>query len=192
MRQLESFADAGEEHEREREADCGGAAIDGALEQSEVVLGADQGGSEDRAVGGDQRQIDAQRVVERLGEDLQEDLQDLHQPRDDQDEHDGAQIGYAVGDQQEVVDARGHEARDGHHEDDRAAHAQGGLGGFGDAQEGADAENLGQHEVVDQNATDNQADVGTHSSFPGKIRGMHQAMHSVRSQGCAGTVKRII
>ena len=56
------------------------------------------------AVGGDQGQIDAQRVVQRNDILLQEDLDELHQHCNDQDEHDGLQVAQVSRVQNEDLD----------------------------------------------------------------------------------------
>ena len=100
-----------------------------------------------------------------------DDLDDLHQCGDDQNEDQHLQEGQvddlaAAGEfQQAVVDQRRTGRGDGHDEDHRAGHAHGRAQPFGNAQKGADPEEAGQHEVVDQRRSDGQFEV-FHISSP--------------------------
>ena len=70
-----------------------------------------------------------------------------------------------------MVDAGGEKARDGHHENHRTPHAQGSLGGLGHAQKGANAQNLGEDKVVDQDATNDEAEVTRHGGIKESEKG---------------------
>ena len=80
------------------------------------------------------------------------DLHDLNQHGNDQNEGDGLHELQMERNQQQRFDHVGEERGDGHNEGDGHAHSQRRLRFFGDAQERADAKELGHHEVVDQNA----------------------------------------
>ena len=60
---LHALADAGEEQEGQGEAHGGGGAEDRAFHQTKVLLLAEDGRAQHGAVGGDQRQENAQRLV---------------------------------------------------------------------------------------------------------------------------------
>jgi hypothetical protein len=86
----------------------------------------------------------------------------LHDGGDGDDEGQGAQVLQPEGNEQGVVDdvagPRGH----GEHEGGRGPHAVGGFQLFGNAHEGAQAENLHQHDVVDQHRADEDEKVMAH------------------------------
>src|SRR5699024_4473585 len=79
-----------------------------------------------------------------------EDLDELDQHGDDQDKDDGLQVAQARRAKDEDLDGEGDGRRHEHDKDDRARHTQRGVQFFGDAQERADAKELHQHVVVDQ------------------------------------------
>ena len=93
------LAHAGEEDHRQAIAERSGQRVHRSLAEAHHVRSAPAerellGHDVDRnaqhgAVGGDQRQEDAQRLVQGRGNLLQHDLDRLHEGRDDQDEHDG-------------------------------------------------------------------------------------------------------
>ena len=85
----ELLADAGEDDEREREADGRREGEDDGLRQVVILLNNEDGDAKDGAVGRDQRQEDAEGLLERGGDFLEDDLHHLHQGGDDEDEDDG-------------------------------------------------------------------------------------------------------
>ena len=73
-----------------------------------AVVAHDQNGhSQHAAVGGDQGQINAQRVIQCNDVLLEEDLDELHQHSDDQNEHDGLQVAQTSLDQKDVYKRQG-------------------------------------------------------------------------------------
>ena len=84
--ELQPFAQTGEEQQRQREADSGKESEHSRLQHRVVVVRIDGRRTEHRAVGGDERQVDAQRLIEHRAELLEHDLDQLHQRRDDEDE----------------------------------------------------------------------------------------------------------
>ena len=113
--ELVLFAQAGHDHQRQRQADAGAQGVDQALDQVVAAVGREQRQAEDRAVGGDQRQEDAQRLEQRGAELLDHHLHELHRAGDDHDEADQPQVG-RVG-QDEAVQEPGRQRGDDHHED---------------------------------------------------------------------------
>ena len=113
-----------------------------------VVVHDQNGHGQHAAVGGDQGQVNAQRIVQCNNILLQEDLDELHQHCNDQDEHDGLQVAQVSGVQNEDLEGNGrcHE----HDEDDGAGHTNRRIQLFGNAQERADTVELHQHVVVHQ------------------------------------------
>ena len=71
-----------------------------------VVVHDQDGDSQHAAVGGDQGQVNAQRVVQGHDILLEEDLDELHQHGDDQNKHDGLQIAQLSRIQNEDLDSR--------------------------------------------------------------------------------------
>ena len=117
-----------------------------------AVVAHDQNGdSQNTAVGGDQGQINAQRVIQCNHVLLEEDLDELHQNSNDQNEHDGLQVAQTSRVQNEDLDGEGNGRCHEHDEDDGTGHTNRRIQLFGNAQERADTVELHQHVVVDQN-----------------------------------------
>ena len=85
---------------------------------------------------------------------LHEHLDELHQGCDEKNEHDGLQIVDSEGLQHAGVNHGGKNRRQEDDENNRAAHTGGGVGLLGDADEGAEAEETGKDDVIDQRAAD--------------------------------------
>ena len=116
-----------------------------------AVVAHDQNGDrQNTAVGGDQGQINAQRVIQCNHVLLEEDLDELHQNSNDQNEHDGLQVAQTSRVQNEDLDGEGNSRCHEHDEDDGAGHTNRRIQLFGNAQERADTVELHQHVVVDQ------------------------------------------
>jgi hypothetical protein len=106
--------------------------------------------AEHRAVGGDQRQVDAEHLVQQRAGLLDHHLGELHDGGDGDDERQRAQVLEPERHQQVVVDDVAGAGGDGEHEGGRRAHAEGRLELPGNAHERAQAEDLHQHDVVDE------------------------------------------
>ena len=166
------LADGGDGHDGQEPADAAAEGEDRGL--ADVLVAAllhEERARHDGAVDGDERQEDAQRVVERGGEFLHHHLDHLHDGGDDGDEHDEAQeaevdigqrgrepcqrtVGEEVLVQQEVD---GH--RDKQHEGHRDAEARRGLHRLAHGKVGAHAEEEGENHVVDEYRLDEYINV---------------------------------
>ena len=114
-------------------------------------FGDDQhGDAQNGAVGGDQRQVNPQCLIQAGDELFEEDFDQLHQRRDNQDIDHRLQIRQSVRNQNAVVDRPGDGGGQNHHERDRRAHADGGIQLFGHAQKRADAQEFTQNIVFRQ------------------------------------------
>ena len=102
-----------------------------------AVVAHDQNGDgQNTAVGGgDQGQINAQRVIQCNDVLLEEDLDELHQHSDDQNEHDGLQVAQTSRVQNEDLDGEGNGRCHEHDEDDSTGHTNRRIQLFGNAQE---------------------------------------------------------
>ena len=159
--QLDVLTDAGEDDQRQGKAQGDADGIDHRLAEAQymghaaiVELLGDHGQrhAQHGAVGRNQRQEHAQGSVERRADFLQDDLHHLHQGGDDEDEGDGLhEFVQPQGNQDVLVHEPGHQGGQGQHEDDGCAHAQGRGGFLGGAQEGANAQELAEDHIVDQN-----------------------------------------
>ena len=151
-------AHAGEQHHGQQEAQAGAQGVEHGLGEAgaeagllhQVVVDVADAHAQHRAVGGDQGQVHAQGGVQGGDVLFQDDLHQLHQGGDDQDEHDGLKVFQLQAVEHEVLDGIGDGGGQQHHEDDGHAHAGGLVQLLGHAQEGADAQELGQHVVVHQ------------------------------------------
>ncbi|MPM63973.1 hypothetical protein SDC9_110858 [bioreactor metagenome] len=159
---FDAFADAGEEDQYQREADGAAGTEEQRINEVVVVRNVEQRHAEHGAVGGDQRQVDAQRLLQRrrgLGDDHFGQLDD---GRDGDDEGQRAQVLQAKRHQQVVIDDVAGPGRHGQHEGRGGTHAVGGFQFLGNAHEGAKTENLHQHDVVDQHRTDEDEEIVAH------------------------------
>ena len=151
MRQL--LADAGEDDEREAEADRRRKRIEDGAEEVEVALRVHFGDAQDGAVCGDERQEDAERRMQRRHEALHRDVDELHERGDHEDERQRVDVAEAVWLEEELVQTPGHGGGDRHHENDRAGPAEGRLRLFRHAQKRATTQKAVQDEIVHQNRT---------------------------------------
>jgi hypothetical protein len=169
---LELLADPGEQHDGECPAGAAREAVHDALRERVGAFDHEQRAAEDRAVDGDERQEDAERVVQRRHVAIEEHLEDLHDRRhgaDVGDQSQEAQVHAAeacplerAALQQVVVDqvVGGH--GDGLHHDHRDAEAERGLHLLRDGEEGAHAEEERQCQVLDEQRLEREVDVVFH------------------------------
>ncbi len=118
--------------------------------------------AEHGAVGGDQRQVDAERLLQGrrgLGDDHFGQLDD---GRDGDDEGQRAQVFQPEWNEQVVVDDVAGAGGQGQHEGRGGTHAVGCFQFLGNAHEGAKTENLHQHDVVDQHRADEDEEIVAH------------------------------
>ena len=137
--------------------------------------------TEDRAVGRDQRQVDAEHLMQYRARFLDDHLGHLHDRCDGDDEGQRAQILQAERHEQVVVDDVAGTRGDREHEGRRGAHAESGFQLLGDAHERAQAEDLHQHDVVDEHSADDDEQVVGH----GWLGKSGQGFRTVR-EGCKG------
>ncbi len=166
------FPYGGDGHDGQEPADAAAEGEDrGLADVGVATLLHEERARHDGAVHGDERQEDAQRVVECGAELLHHHLDHLHDGGDDGDEHDEAQeaevhLGQrgrdprqcAWGEEEfveQVVDGHGDEQ----HEGDRYAEARRGLHRLAHGKVGAHAEEEGENHVVDENRLDKYVNV---------------------------------
>jgi hypothetical protein len=133
-----------------------------------AFLRVDQGQAEHRAVGRDQRQVDAECLVERRRHLVDHRFGELDDGGDDQDEGQDAQVAQAERRQQPVFENPGDRRREHDDEARRQPHAQRAVDLPGHAHERAESEKTRHDDVVDQCGRDQQDEVFTH----GGIRGL--------------------
>ena len=119
-----SFPHQRQQHQRRAIAAAGRDREHRALHEVVVPRGLEHRHRQDRAVGGDQRQVDAEFAEQRGARLLDEHFGKLHGGRDDHDVHDDPQILGVEADQQQI-DRVGKHAADRDHEHHRNAHAPG-------------------------------------------------------------------
>ncbi len=134
--------------------------ISDALQQVELLLDHQDRDAQHGAVGGDQGQEDAQRLIERRRELLEHDLDHLHEGRNHEDEDDRLHIDDVQRHEHIGLNQPRHDGRNGHHEGYGSSHAQRSLDFRRHAQKGADAEELRQHDVVDEDGADDDCKIG--------------------------------
>ena len=155
--QLELFAHAGKDGQGQSEANGCGEGIDDGLQQVEVLLDDQNGYTQHGAVGGDERQEDAQGLIERRRDLLEDDFDHLHQGGNDQDEGDGLQILQSEGVEHIGLNEPRNDGGQRHDEGNGCRHAQRGVDLLGHAEERTDAEELRQDDIVDEyRANENQ------------------------------------
>jgi len=161
-RQRQAFAQAGKDQQHQREAKGGAKTIDQALEKTHLLLDGEQRQAEHRAVGGDQRQVDAERLIQRRRRFLDDHLDELHGRRDDQDEGENPQIAEIERRQQPVLEHPGGGARQGDDEGRGKAHPQRAVHVAGDPHEWTKPEKFHQHHVVHQRGRKQQQEISGH------------------------------
>ncbi|MPM37273.1 hypothetical protein SDC9_83882 [bioreactor metagenome] len=137
-----ALTDAGKQHDRQQKAEASGNTVNHRLNEIKVALNVQQSHAQNGAVGGNQRQINAQcRIQGRHGL-LQKHLDELHQGGNDENEHHSLHVQKVKLHQNVLVD----DPRDGggqtHDERHSDTHTHSGVQLLGNAKEGAAAEKL--------------------------------------------------
>ena len=148
------LADASKDDKCEREAEGDGDSIDDALHEIELLLDHEDRHPEHAAVGRDQREEDAERLVEGGRDLLENDLHHLHQRRDDEDEGDGLHIDHVQRLQDKALQEKGAHRRQREYEGHGSTHTSGRIDLLRHAEEGTDAEELREDDVVDEDRRD--------------------------------------
>ena len=150
------LADRSEYGEGKTEAEGSAHGIDNAGEQVGLkTLGVvsalchEDGNTKDGAVGGDERQEDAESLIQRRRHLLQDNLHHLHEGGDDEDEGNRLKVLEVVLNQKylnQIGDDRGY----GKHESHSCGHAKGRVHFLRHTEERADSEELREDDVVDE------------------------------------------
>ena len=150
------LTDGSEDGQCQAEAEGGADGIDDTGEEIGLdALGVvsalchEDGNAEDGAVRGDEGQEDAEGLVEGRRHLLQNDLHHLHEGSDDEDEGDGLQV-FEVVALQETLDEVSHDGSYREHEGHSGGHAEGSVHFLRHTEEGADSEELREHDIVDE------------------------------------------
>ena len=159
------LADASEDHEGEREADSDGDRIDDALQQRVFLLDDEDGDPEDAAVRGDEREEDAEGLIECRRYLLQDDLDHLHEGGDDEDEGDGLHIDHVEGLEDELLQEEGAHRRECQDEGYGGTHTECGIYLLRDAEEGTDAEELREDDIVDEYRRNEEEEIVSHEIY---------------------------
>ena len=161
---FEALANAGKQNQRQRESDSAASAEQQRLK--EVVAQADvqQRDAEHGAIGGDQRQVDAQYLMQQGTGLLDHQFRKLHDRGNRYDEGQGAQVFELVRNQQPLIDditgATGH----GQDEGGCSPHACRRLKLLGHSHERAQAKNADEHDVIDEDSAENNEEIAGHDS----------------------------
>ena len=159
------LADTCEDHEGEREADSDGDRIDDALQQGVFLLDDEDGDPEDAAVRRDEREEDAEGLVECRRYLLQDDLDHLHEGGDDEDEGDGLHIDHIEGLEDELLQEEGAHRRECQDEGHGGTHTECGIDLLRDTEEGADAEELREDDIVDEDRRNEEEEIVSHKVY---------------------------
>jgi hypothetical protein len=146
--------------------------------------------AEHRAVGGDQRQVDAQHLVQHRAGLLDHQFGELHDGGDGDDEGQRAQVFELVGHQQPAVDQVAGAAGHGEHEGGRRAHAERGLQLLRHAHERAQAEDADEDDVVDENRAENDEEVAGHDARSVPLRVRNLPGMKLSAFACASAIRR--
>ena len=146
----EQFAQAAEHHQNQTEADAHDQTVE-ACDQWIVFGGEPVGASKDDAVGGDQRDEDAEDLVQLVGEGLHQQLDAGGQRGDDHHERRQAHRGVDHASHQRDTDIR-----TGQYQHGRQAKAEGVDRRVADAEQRAETEQLHQRWIVLPQAVDGQ------------------------------------
>ncbi len=95
---VESFTHGGEQHQYQGKTDRRAKAVKQRLQEIVVLADIEQGDAQHGAVGGDQRQVDAQHAVQQRAALAHHHLGKLHHHRDDQDKGNGLEVAQPEGD----------------------------------------------------------------------------------------------
>ena len=161
----ELLADASEDHEGEREADSDGDRVDDALQQRVFLLDDEDGDPEDAAVCRDEREEDAESLVECRRYLLQDDLDHLHEGGDDEDEGDGLHIDHIEGLKDELLQEEGAHRRERKDEGHGSAHTDSRVYLLRDAEEGTDTEELREDDIVDEYRRNEEEEIVSHEIY---------------------------
>ena len=159
------LADACEDHEGEREADSDGDRVDDTLQQRVFLLDDEDGDPEDATVRRDEREEDAEGLVECRGYLLQDDLDHLHEGGDDEDEGDGLHIDHVEGLEDELLQEEGAHRRECQDEGHGGTHTEGGIYLLRDTEEGTDAEELREDDIVDEDRRNEEEEIVSHKVY---------------------------
>ena len=156
------LADPSEDHEGEREANRDGDGVDDTLQERVFLLDDEDGDPEDAAVRRDEREEDAEGLVECRGHLLQDNLDHLHESGDDEDEGDGLHIDHVEGLEDELLQEEGAHRRECQDEGHGSTHTEGGIDLLRDTEEGADAEELREDDIVDEDRRNEEEEIVSH------------------------------
>ena len=163
---LHAAANACEEDHCQQETETGAQRIDHGLAEIVLLIDIEHRDTQYGAVGGDEGQIDAEGFIQWRQELLEGHFHQLYQRGDDQDEYDGLHIAQLVLIQQIGLDGPGGGGGQYHNKGNGDAHADGGIQLFGNAEERADTQSLGEDEVLRQNSRKQNDDHFFHASQP--------------------------
>ena len=161
----ELLADPSEDHEGERESYSDGDGIDDTLQERVFLLDDEDGDPEDAAVRRDEREEDAEGLVECRGHLLQDDLDHLHEGGDDEDEGDGLHIDHVEGLEDELLQEEGAHRRECQDEGHGGTHTEGGIYLLRDTEEGTDAEELREDDIVDEDRRNEEEEIVSHKVY---------------------------
>ena len=150
FRQIQLLAQTCKHHQGKSEANGRGEGVDDALQEVVILLDDEDGDTQHGTVRGDERQEDAQGLIECRRYFLQDDLHHLHQRSDDEDEGQRLQVLQAQRIEHKVLYEPRHDSGERHHKGHGGSHAQRGVYLLRHAQERADAEELRQDDIVDE------------------------------------------
>lgn len=157
---LKLLADSGEDPEGKREAERRREAVDYGLEDIEVLLDYEDRYAEDRTVGRYQRKKDTKRLIEGRSYLLENDLEELNEERDYEDEDNCLE----ELESERIEDVVLEHPRDGRRQSDHErygrSHSERRRGLLRHPEERTDTQELGQHNIVDENRRDDYRDVG--------------------------------
>jgi len=156
LRQRQALAQAGEQQQHQREAERRTKAVQQAVHEIEFLLHIQQRHTQHSAVGGDQRQVDAEHLIQARAGLADDHFGELHGTGDDQNERQDAQVFDAQRLQHPVFQHPGRRRREGQHKGGGHAHAQCAVHLLRHTHERAEAEEFDQDHVVDQGSSDQQ------------------------------------
>ena len=159
------LTDACKDHQGERESDSDGDGVDDTLQERVFLLDDEDGDPEDAAVRRDERQEDAEGLVERRRYLLQDDFDLLHQGGDDEDEGNGLHIDHVEGLEDELLQEEGAHRRECQDEGHGGTHTEGGIYLLRDSEEGTDAEELREDDIVDEDRRNEEEEIVSHKVY---------------------------
>ena len=159
------LADTSEDHEGKRESDSDGDGIDDTLQERVFLLDDKDSDPEDAAVRRDERQEDAEGLIERRRYLLQDDLDHLHEGGDDEDEGDSLHIDHVEGLEDELLQEEGAHRRERKDEGHGSAHTDSRVYLLRDAEEGTDTEELREDDIVDEYRRNEEEEIVSHEIY---------------------------